>query len=249
MRTRFLHRRLRGRLFDYLRLAKRFYREERGPFLEEVPPGARHLVIAPHQDDEMIGCGGTMAKAVAAGKHVQVLFLTRGEAGRTPVETRREEAKAASALLGLPEPRFWDWPDGGVVRTGEFTRQLGQYLAEERPDTIFCPSPFERHPDHVGAFLNLQAALGDSSPDCWLYEVWSSLPTNYAVDITPFWETKMAALRAYPSQLRAADFTEKTFGLNAFRSLSYPGTRYVEAFLRLSGRDMADLARVWGEEI
>lgn len=245
---RYLNRTLRGRLGEALRIAKRYKRDEQGPFLADLPPGSRWLVIAPHPDDEAIGCGGTMAKGAAAGKEVTVLFLTGGEHGNPGEDPdlqlaarRREEARSACGILRTAEPVFWDLPDLGVKPAAEAVARMQALLAELGSETIFCPSPFERHPDHVGAFEILRDALAGRDADCWLYEVWSPLFSNYGVDITSFGERKAAAIRAYPSQLRNVDYVEKNLGMNAFRSLTYPGVRYAEAFLRMNGKELAGL--------
>jgi LmbE family N-acetylglucosaminyl deacetylase len=244
---RYLHRLLRGKLEARLRVAKRYAARDQGPFITERPPGNRLLVLAPHPDDEVIGCGGTVRKMVLGGAQAEVLFLTGGERGHeggSPdgqlVERRREEARAAMRVLGVEVLHFWDLVDGGVAPTLEVVARLRDLLGERRPDVLFCPSPFERHPDHTATFEILRRAAPKAELDCWLYEVWSPLVTNYGIDITSTWEVKLASLREYPSQLANVDYAEKGLGLNAFRSLSYPGTRYVEAFLRLSGKELVD---------
>lgn len=243
---RFLNRTLRGRLGETLRAAKRFARDEQGPFLAGVPPGRRWLVIAPHPDDEAIGCGGTLARGSAAGREVEVLFLTGGELGHPGegrdaglVAVRRDEARAACGILGVARTAFWDLPDLDVRAGPETIARLGAFLREREPDTIFCPSPFERHPDHVQAFEMLRGAIAGRDADCWLYEVWSPLLSNYGVDITEAAERKRSAIAAYASQVREVDYAGKSLGLNAFRSLSYPGVRFAEAFLRMGGNELS----------
>src|SRR5260370_25875295 len=80
------------------------------PELLQRPPGRRIVVVAPHPDDELLGCGATLRKHLDAGDEVWVAFVTSGE--RTAalsllpldarVERREADARAAAAGLGLP---------------------------------------------------------------------------------------------------------------------------------------------------
>ena len=88
---------------------------------------ARALVFAPHQDDEVLGCGGTILSKIAAGADVRCVFLTDGSASHRGllardelVALRRREALAAGGILGLAADRitFLGLPDGDLERHG-----------------------------------------------------------------------------------------------------------------------------------
>ena len=71
------------------------------------------LVLAPHPDDEVLGCGGTICRHVAAGDSVTVLVATRGTRelySDEGVERVRAEARKAHQILGVSETRFFDFP-------------------------------------------------------------------------------------------------------------------------------------------
>ena len=72
--------------------------------------GSPLLVLAPHPDDEIFGCGGVLAQAKGSGVEVHVVILTDGSA-QGEAETRRAEAVEAARRLGLPEPTFWGLTD------------------------------------------------------------------------------------------------------------------------------------------
>ena len=105
----------------------------------QFPPpekGERLVIVAPHPDDEVLGCGGLIQQAVAAGADVRVIYLTNGDhnqvafklyRGRLHLsakdyfkfgERRRTEAMAATNLLGLPSDHlfFLGYPDWGSLR-------------------------------------------------------------------------------------------------------------------------------------
>ena len=130
-------------------------------------PGAERLVVlAPHMDDETIGCGGTLARHMRAGAKARVVFLTDGRAGgsgsgqsRTGrrnaeaqlVSTRKEEARRALAILGVESISFLDAEDGMLAQDRTVATRLREILAAERPELIYVPHFVEQHPDHTAA--------------------------------------------------------------------------------------------------
>lgn len=125
------------------------------------------LVIAPHQDDETLGCGGLLATASRLGLKPRVAYLTDGAASHTgsPSWTherlagaRRREALEALAVLGVAEPavRFLDWPDARPLTAGQpaYERSLAGLLAWAgtfQPRSLWAPWRAEEHCDHVAA--------------------------------------------------------------------------------------------------
>ena len=206
---------------------------------------SRILVLAPHPDDEAIGCGGTLCRHRRAGDEVHVVFLTSGEKGghgRSEAETirvREREARAAAKVLGVRYLEFWHEPDGNIRATREAVRKLRAKLKAFRPDVIYITHDREMHPDHRGAVRLLRRALksaGGKRPDVLMYEVWT--PTQQLdeiVDISPFLKAKLAAVRAYRSQCAVVGFVEAVRGLNRYRGEfhSWPGGDYAEVFTRL----------------
>ena len=216
------------------------------------PAGKQVLVLAPHMDDEIIGCGGTLAKHVADGARVVVVFLTDGRQGgarvqelegeaRTRaqidlVQTRKAEAQCALASLRIQNVKFLDSLDGSLASTPELVSQLSAILDDTCPDLIYLPHFLEAHPDHRAANrLLLKAAGGVRQPcDCLAYEVWTPLWPNCLVEITDTIQIKRQALEHYQSQLADRDYVRAICGLNAYRSLLLPdrSSGYVEAFWR-----------------
>ena len=139
------------------------------------PPGscervraASALVLAPHFDDEVLGCGGLLAQLTAAGAPVRVLFLTDGGGGREAVADRdsyrlrrRQEALAAAAVLGIAGCDFLDLPDGGLAQhLAQAADGVRQALLGQRPELLLCPSPLEVTADHRAAFAAAHVVLG-----------------------------------------------------------------------------------------
>jgi LmbE family N-acetylglucosaminyl deacetylase len=208
---------------------------------------ARILVVSPHPDDESIGCGGTLRKHVVEGDSVKVIFLTSGERGghgRSPEETRRvreQEAKDAADILGLAQIEFWGVPNGALTNSRRLSDRLVETITEWRPGIIYVTHDREMHPEHrVAARLVRRAVAGLSpkldKPEVLMFEVWTPLQQmDQIVDITPYVEIKMAAIRAHKSQCEVLGFDEAFLGLARYRGemFSWPEGDYAEIFVQM----------------
>jgi LmbE family N-acetylglucosaminyl deacetylase len=199
-------------------------------------------VRAPHLDDEVLGCGGTIARHVAAGSDVSVTFLTDGRLGgvvvptesRSLVEIRKAEARHAADILGIRTLNFLDAEDSRLSCDAGVATRLRSILERDRPEIVYLPFFMERHPDHLAANQVLvEATLGTSLRfECRGYEVWTPLSANCLVRIDDTIELKRRALGCYSSQLAQMDYIHGSLGLNAFRAMSLgnPPGRFAEAF-------------------
>src|SRR5579862_1543499 len=141
----------------------------------------RVLVIAPHPDDESIGCGGALWQHTSGGDCVIVVFLTSGELGlkHLPPEQawriREGEAEAAGKVLGVQRIEFLRYPDWYVCdRIAELSQTLIPILKRETPDVIYLPHAREWHPDHQAALPAILGALQQSvglRPKLKAYEI------------------------------------------------------------------------------
>lgn len=196
------------------------------------------LVLAPHPDDETIGCGGTLRLHIQRGDRVAVVFLTSGELGLEhlpPHEARRireTEAAAAAQILGLSALEFLRLPDWYLGENLPAARTaLAPVLAREAPALIYAPHPAEWHPDHRAAFALLAGTLPSTPPDIRCYEIWTPLAAHDEVeDITATMAAKLRAVRCYRSQLAAFRYDRATRGLAAYRGALAAKTRYAEVF-------------------
>jgi N-acetylglucosamine malate deacetylase 1 len=206
------------------------------------PAAENVLVLAPHMDDETIGCGGTLAKHAARGAAVTVVFLTDGG---SLAETRKREAHLALSALGIRRLEFLDAPDGHLNSTPALADRLRAIIGENRFDIVYLPFFLEEHPDHRAASQVLLDATQGSHDrlQCLGYEVWTPLFPNCLVNIDETAQLKRAALAQYRSQLAEADYVHTQFGLNAYRSAALLGgtCRYAEAFCALSLEQYRDL--------
>ena len=227
---------------EHLRIQRGLAQREREPQLIGAPENRRILVLAPHMDDEVLGCGGTLMQAAARGSEIRVAYLTDGRRGYDParlagfgagalqafeenlVQTRKAEAQRAGRLLGFATPIFLDLPDGSVATAADAAERVASALHEARPEVIFLPFMTDPHPDHWGtnrAFIEAASVGGlDPALPCWGYEVWAPLVANTFVDVSDAMTRKLEAVAAFESQNIDVDYPRVIEALNTYRSLA-----------------------------
>ncbi|MBI5275308.1 MAG: PIG-L family deacetylase [Burkholderiales bacterium] len=193
-------------------------------------PAASVLVVAPHPDDEVFGCGGASALYAKAGARVQALLLTDGGLFGVPppgmgiVEARKEEARRAAAVLGCQPPEFGPYADRGLQAGAELAAFIAGYARRFAVDVLLAPSPWEVHPDHRAAAQAAIDAAGQLGEGVVLvqYEVGAPLLPNVLVDITAVWQRKQEAMACFASQLAMQKYDRQVEALNVFRTYTLP---------------------------
>jgi LmbE family N-acetylglucosaminyl deacetylase len=212
-----------------------------GPVLMTRPPATKVAVLAPHPDDEILGCGGTIPKHLAAHEPVTVIFMTDGERTVGLVGTgkaakrrqRRSEAVAAAAVVGLGKAdlHFLDLDEGRISAAAGAA--LIEALQATGADLVYAPFPGDAHRDHAATTRLLASCLPELPAVrlIALYEVWTPLSPNCVVDITDTMEKKLTALRQYHSALALVDYQHTARGLAAYRTgAGLQGDGFAEAF-------------------
>ena len=211
----------------------------------------RVLCVAPHPDDESVGCGGTLRRHVVEGDEVRVVFLTSGERGghgRSPEETacvREAEATAAARILGAQGTEFWREPDGALRVHRRLVARLRELLSSWKPGTVYVSHSGDGHADHRAAARLVARAMSElpktrraSRPEVLQFEVWTPLTRmDRIIDVTPFIDVKIAAIRAHASQCAVLAFDDAARGLARWRGemFSWPEGEYAEVFSRRDG--------------
>ena len=227
------------------------------------------LVLAPHIDDEVLGCGGALRKHVLFGAHVTVIYMTDGRRGGDPelycrgltqeaindfesalVIQRKEEALRAAKIIGIQKQIFLDHPDGRLKVSHQTVAQLQAILREERPKIIYLPSILDIHPDHRATNRICYAATKDFpcadglAPVYREYEVWTPLLSNRIIDISDVVETKNKAIEQFGSQIAQTNYLRTQLALNAYRSVyCSQGYGYAEAFFESNVEQYRSLLR------
>jgi LmbE family N-acetylglucosaminyl deacetylase/glycosyltransferase involved in cell wall biosynthesis len=201
----------------------------------------RALVLAPHADDDILGCGGLLTQLAAAGSDVRVLFLTDSSGGTEVTdntelyaERRRREATDALEILGITDVEFLDLPDGELDQyAGLATGAIEKELLEYRPDLLLAVSPLEVTRDHQAAFRALHQTLsqlrGDGELDqavedlrILLYEINHPGYPDVLVDVSAEIQDITEAIKKHASQLELHNYLKAAIGIRRYRTLSLP---------------------------
>jgi len=216
----------------------------------------RILVFAPHPDDDIIGCGGSMAMHLEKGNEVFVIYVTNGDAECQQFQpdeftkVRKQETISAAHCLGLKVENLFFLDEKPWRLNEERIRfKLLELVRRIRPDVCYMPHTADAHLDHQ-IVSRIAWDVINMAPGRWFrrygstieesfstsvilaYEVWSPLMTpNYFEDITPFLEKKMRALKEHKSQA-VAKYEHAYRGMNAFRGAMHESRESVfsEAF-------------------
>ena len=196
-----------------------------GQFGEEVH---RVMVVAAHPDDLETGCGGTVALMVRRGVEAVLLLGTAGDIGTHDpamtreelAATRRKETMAAAKALGLKDVIFLGRRDGELVADLALRAEVALAYRRYQPDTVITFDPHwagQAHPDHtaagrvaVDAYMVSKMELyhpeqlvdGVKVADIkrFFFFGGSDRGGEIVIDISPAWETKVAATKAHESQ-------------------------------------------------
>jgi len=178
------------------------------------------LIIAPHPDDEVLGCGGTILKHVKSGDEVYLCIVTKAY---TPdwseefLKERPKEIEESNRILGIKKTYFLDFPDAKLdtIPQKELQTAISKVVKEVNPEVVFLPHRGDAHKDHrlvfeAGLFI-CRPGFNSSVKKILSYEALSEtewgkdiqefIPHVYE-DITNEIQTKIEAMRAHKSELR-----------------------------------------------
>lgn len=216
------------------------------------------LVVAAHPDDEVLGCGATMARLAREGHRVHVLILGEGissrygkraQASRRELARLKADAKAAARILGVRSVSFEQFPDNRFDELPllEIVKRVEKRLAGLKPELVFTHHPGDLNVDHRRTF---QAVLTATRPvngcrvkEIYTFEVPSStewafqqfqpvFKPNVFFDISQTLEIKIRGMQQYRSESRSFPHPRSPEALQAAtrRWGSAVGLPYAEAF-------------------
>lgn len=185
------------------------------------------LAFGAHPDDVELGCAGTLAKEIAAGKKVGIVDLTRGELGtRGSAEIRDREAADAAKILGVSVRENLNMRDGFFVNDEEHQLAVIRMIRKYRPEIVICNAVDDRHIDHgkgsklvsdacfLSGLRRIETEYDGKIQEAWRPKVvyhfiqWKNLRPDVVVDITGFTDIKQEAILAYGSQFYNPDAKE-----------------------------------------
>lgn len=192
----------------------------------EIKANDKICVLAPHADDEVIGCGGLLAKY---GKQCDVILLTDGAFGgdENIQKIREDEFTKVMNFLKIENFSFMRAKDTRLIEAFDLFKKndFSKY------DYVVMPHPLDPHKDHVvvqAFFKKLKKKKGLKAKTVY-YEVWGAMsePTNF-IDISDVAETKRKSIEMYESQ-NNIDYAERILGLNRYRGMRH-NVEFAEAY-------------------
>jgi LmbE family N-acetylglucosaminyl deacetylase len=217
----------------------------------------RVLVIAAHPDDEVLGCGATMARFAREGHEVHVAILGEGitsrsqhreEADPSLLDALRARSGEAAKLLGAQEPRLYSLPDNrfDTVALLDVVKLIEEVVDQVAPDAIYTHHPGDLNIDHrvvhqavlaatrpvAGCPVKEVYACEIPSATEWSFGQFAAFVPNVFVEVSTTLELKIRAMALYESEARAFPHPRSPEALraNALRWGSAAGLGSAEAF-------------------
>jgi LmbE family N-acetylglucosaminyl deacetylase len=224
--------------------------------LDELTGMQPFVVVAPHPDDETLGCAGLMAEARACALEFRIIIVTDGGASHRSqlyprerlVKLRKNESLAAAEQIGVPRGWLSDigLPDGATPLEGPVFDSTATAIADlagdARARTLFVTSRHDPHCDHQAVHDIVRTAARHAGLKVWSYPIWGwHLPPDkkltearalgVRLDIGKWLEVKRAAIRCHRSQMTKM-IADDPYGFSFTREMLAPFERPFEYFLR-----------------
>ena len=205
-------------------------------------PESNVLVLSPHPDDDIFGCGGALKLHANHGSSIKIVYLTDGAGGAGKSSSqkqkklalvREKEARKAAEIVGANDLIFWHYQDGKLSSNKTTQKLLSALISDFKPDIIYAPSFLDPHHDHLETCRILQAVLSETKYDgvIYSYEIWAPIYANRLICIDRTVDKKELAILAHESQAKQRSYFDAIMGLNKYRAGMYGLGNYAEAFL------------------
>jgi LmbE family N-acetylglucosaminyl deacetylase len=214
------------------------------------------LIVSAHPDDEVLGCGGTVARLVKEGYQVYTLILGEGITSRdekrdhakreTEIQKLKDQAKKANKIIGVEEVFMYDFPDNrfDTVPLLDIVKVIEKIKNDIKPDIIFTHYGKDLNIDHQITYKAVITAtrpvVGEPVKEIYSFEVPSSTEWNFPLsfspnvffDISETMDIKIKALEEYKTELREYPHPRSLEGIkiNAQSWGLKIGVKYAEVF-------------------
>jgi N-acetylglucosamine malate deacetylase 1 len=213
------------------------------------------LVVAAHADDEVLGCGGTIAKHAISGDKVYVVFMTNGVGSRNAkideIKHRKKASEEAAKILGVSLTKQFDFPDNKMdtVALLDVIQSIEEVISKLQPEIIYTHHIGDLNIDHQITHKAVMTACRPHPDFCvkeiysfevpssteWQTPGYSPFIPNVYIDISEQIEIKRHALEIYSEEMRQSPHSrsiKNVIRLNELRG-NFMGAYYSEAFIML----------------
>jgi|SaaInl8_200m_RNA_FD_contig_91_134993_length_5554_multi_5_in_0_out_0_3 LmbE family N-acetylglucosaminyl deacetylase len=210
----------------------------------DIKESDKILILAPHADDESIGCGGLLLKYAS---QCDVIFLTDGRHGDIDIEPSKMieiRKKEFESVMNKLEVNHFSLLGVEDTKLGSNYNTFKEILFNEY-NYICIPNNLDQHPDHKAVTKHMKKAFKENKINnkikILMYEVWGTLPLpNFYTDISDSIENKKEIINMYHSQIKHIDYAGKITALNEYRGM-IASKKSVEAYFILSVEDFESI--------
>jgi len=190
------------------------------------------LAFGAHADDVEIGMAGTLSKLSSEGIRVGICDLTDADlSSNGNVQLRKEEAARAAEILGVSYRNSLAMPDRGLFLNEDYIKEIVNVIRTHKPKIVFAPYFEDRHPDHGNCSRLVEEAVFSAGikkyhtgiemephrvEKVYFYMINGFHKPDFTIDISPFIDKKLSALRAYRSQFEQSDQSIETPLVNGY---------------------------------
>ena len=208
------------------------------------------MFFCAHNDDNIVGAGGTIAKYSKEGKDVITIIFSYGEMShphlkeKIVINTRVKESKKAQNILGEKEVIYLGLKEGAFedgIRQMKAIDVIGKLISDNNPSKIFMHSMDDVHPDHKAVYSIVSEVIDNVgfTGEVYSYDVWTIV--NYrkrdcpklVVDISKTFKKKIKAFKMHRSQMNAQILLMWSIYLKAWVHGLNNGVKYAEVFYKL----------------
>ena len=213
-----------------------------------MPKKETILVLAAHNDDQVIGAGGTLAKYVNEGKKFITVVFSYGEKSHPHlkpeiiIEERKKEADACDKILGgsgiiylnLQEGKFHEEFKKKKIKT-----KIKNIIKKIKPSKIFTHAIDDPHPDHRAIYRLVEEIIEDIPCDVYSFDIWNFLKLKHrdkpklVVDISKTFNKKIDAIKVHKTQSVAIASQLLKIYLKDFTNGFNNNCKYAEVFVKL----------------
>ena len=215
-----------------------------------MPKKETILVLAAHNDDQVIGAGGTLAKYVKEGKQFITVVFSYGERSHPHlkpeviIEARKKEAEDCDKILGGSGIIYLNLQEGKFpqeFKDKKIKTKITNIIKKSKPSKIFTHSIDDPHPDHRAIYKLIDDIIKEDKLKCDVYsfDIWNIIKIKHrdkpklVVDITKTFEKKVKALQVHESQKLAVTSLLWKMYIKDFTNGFNNNCKYAEVFIKL----------------
>ncbi len=208
------------------------------------------IVFCAHNDDQLIGAGGTLAKYSKQGKNIIVVIFSYGESShpwlkkKTTVKMRVRESKKADRIIGIKNTSYFGLKEGNFfrdIKKKNIENKIKRIILKNNPSKIFTHSVDDPHPDHRAVYNILAKIIDEISykGELYSFEIWNPFnlkkreKPKLVVDISSAFDKKIKAIKLHKSQkISVISLLWNIYRKDFFNGLSN-SCRYAEVFYKI----------------